>query len=609
MARTGPGSAINRRHFLLTSGAAVAGTGAAWALVPRQRQHTTPPPAPAPEPVRRRRPAPYGATTLDTTARHEGSGTGGTGGYRRLGPGPGWPLVVREELTAPRAGRQDRRTALACFVQLTDLHLTDVQSPLRTEFMRAQGPGSWRAQEALTAAGAVAMVDQINALGGGPHTGRPPAFVMSTGDNVDNNSSIELEWFLTALSGGRITPNTGDPTTYEGVQNSGLPLFWHPEEAGLRDADKRRGLPALPGFLDAAIRPVTSPGLRIPWYSTVGNHDDLPGGCLAPADPLLSAYVTGSRKLLTIPEADVAAYARAVRTGDDPASEILKDILPRYASKARTVTPDEGRRMFTPHEYLAAHLDPKYTGPGPVGHGYTEDSLDGDRMYYAFEVAENVIGISLDTTYRSGHYEGSLGTDQLRWLERTLAAHSSRSYDADGRLVRNAAADDAHVLIFSHHNSPAMKRRPDAFRREEPRHDGAELIALLSRFPNVLAWINGHSHVNRITPHAHPTTPHRSFWEINTASHVDYPHHARVIELVDNGDGTLSLLTTLIESAAPHRTDFDDLSAVGLASLYRELSYNAPGVADALTSGVHEGWAGAPRDRNTELLVTAAGRS
>ncbi|MEU9124906.1 TIGR03767 family metallophosphoesterase [Streptomyces sp. NPDC048506] len=596
----------NRRRFLLTSGAAVAATGAAYAL-PRQRlggaqANAGQPPADAGAAAVRPvvgRAAPYGATTLQTTARLTGSGS-----YRHLTSGPGWPLVVRGDLAAARNGRQDRRTALACFVQVTDLHVTDVQSPLRTEYLRAGSPGSWRGQEALSVAGAVSLVEQVNALGGGPHTGRPPAFVMSTGDNIDNHSMVELEWFLTLMSGGRITPNTGDPTSYEGVQNCGLPLYWHPD-AALRDQDKLRGLPRIPGFLQAAIRPVTSPGLRIPWYSTPGNHDDLPGGCLAPQDPFLRDYITGARKVFSVPDSDVAAFAKVLDSGDDPKSTVLKEILHRNARRARSVTPDERRRMATPHDYLRAHLDPAHAGAGPIGHGYTENNLDGERMYYTFPIADGVIGISIDTTYRSGHYEGSLGTEQLRWLERTLAAHSTLHYDADGRLVRNPAADDAHLLVFSHHHSPSMTRRPDAARTDETRHDGAEVIALLNRFPNVVAWINGHSHVNRITPHAHPT-PARSFWEVNTASHVDYPQHARLLELVDNHDGTLSLFTTLVESAAPYRADFDDLSAVGLASLYRELAYNAPGLAARTGGGVHEEMAGTAADRNTELLVRRA---
>ncbi|MBQ0854058.1 TIGR03767 family metallophosphoesterase [Streptomyces sp. BH-SS-21] len=605
-------AAVDRRRLLLVSGTLALAAGATAAagaatLVPPRRPGSPTAPVAAEQVVPRaaratRRPAPYAATTLETTARLSGSPRSGT--YRRLVPGPGLPLVVREELAPAATGRPDRRTPLACFVQFTDLHLTDVQNPLRTEFLRSGGAAAWRAQEALTVAGAVALVEQVNALGEGPHTGLPPAFVMTTGDNVDNNSVLELDWFLTLMSGGRITPDSGDPTAYEGVQDSGLPLYWHPEEPALRDLDKRRGLPAVPGFLTAARRPVTSPGLRIPWYSTVGNHDDLPGGCLSPA---LGDFATGSRKLLSVPDTDRAAYAKALRTGDDPKSEVLEAILRRHARSARTVTADERRRLCNPHEYLAAHLEPGRTGAGPVGHGYTQNSLDGDRMYYSFRIAENVIGVSIDTTYRSGHYEGSLDTDQLRWLERTLAAHSSRSYDADGRLVRNPGADDAHVLVFSHHHSPSMTRRPDAARSEERRHDGAEVLALLGRFPNVVAWINGHSHVNRVTPHPHPT-PARSFWEVNTASHLDYPHHARLIELTDNGDGTLSLFTTLIESAAPHRTspDFTDLSAVGLASLYRELAYNAPNMTETTRPDPHTAWAGTPQDRNVELLLTTA---
>ncbi|MGW3633986.1 TIGR03767 family metallophosphoesterase [Streptomyces sp. NPDC005122] len=593
-----PESTINRRRFLLASGAVAAAgaAGSAGAFLPRQRRPDAV--EPAVRAAAHLRPAPHATTTLETTARLGGAPHTGT--YRRLDSGPGWPMVVREEIAPPRAGRADRRTPLACFVQFTDLHIADVQNPLRTEFLRSRTPTAWRAQEALTIAGAVALVEKVNALAGGPHSGLPPAFVMTTGDNIDNNSAIELEWFLTLMNGGRITPGTGDPKTYEGVQNSGLPLYWHPGDPALRDFDKRRGLPLIPGFLEAATRPLTSPGLRIPWYSTVGNHDDLPGGCLSPA---LGEVAVGSRKLLSVPDADAAAYAKALGSGDDPKSEVLAVILDRHAASARTVTPDDRRRLITPHDYLAAHLDPARAGAGPVGHGYTPDHLDGDHMYYTFQVAENVIGISIDTTYRSGHYEGSLGDDQMRWLEATLAAHSSRSYDADGRLVRRSGADDAHILVFSHHHSPSMTRRPDAARTDAPRHDGAEVIALLSRFPNVVAWINGHSHVNRITPHAHATAA-RSFWEVNTASHVDYPHHARLFELVDNKDGTLSLFTTLVESAAPHRTapDFDDLSAVGLASLYREIAYNAPGLADSMRAGVQEGWAGGAGDRNTELL-------
>ncbi|MFH0251601.1 TIGR03767 family metallophosphoesterase, partial [Streptomyces chitinivorans] len=511
-----------------------------------------PTPSASPSPTAPALPSPAG-TTLESTAAPRGAG-----GYRRLGEGRGWERVVREELAAAGGAREDRRTTLACFVQLTDTHVTDVQHPLRFEYMRSGKPGAWRPQEALSVHGLVSMVERINSLRGGPATGAPLGFAITTGDNTDNNCRAETEWFLTAMSGGRITPNTGDPLRYEGVQNSGLPLYWHPE-GGAEDTDRaQHGFPRLDGFLGAAIRRLTSPGLAIPWYSTVGNHDDLHGGHYA-GGAYLADLSVGERKLYELPEAEAAAMYRTIRKGRDTRGAALQELLRANSRKMRTVTPDPSRAPLTTREYAAAHLDPAYTGPGPVGHGYTRAALEEGRLYYSFRIADGVLGVSLDTTNPDGDWHGHMGAAQLRWLERELTRHS-----------------DDLVLVFSHHPSGSMTV------------GGVELTALLGRHANVTAWINGHSHRNRIEPHGH-------YWEITTASHVDHPQLARVIELTDNGDGTLSLFTTCVESAAPYAADPGDLSPAGLASLYRELAFNAPG-----RSTTRAGKAG---DRNTELLL------
>ncbi|MCT7355852.1 TIGR03767 family metallophosphoesterase [Streptomyces sp. 15-116A] len=516
--------------------------------------------------------APYTrGTTLTTIAAPRG-----TSGYRRLGDGPAWGRVVRGDLAEPRSGRANRRTALTAFVQLTDLHLIDTQHPLRLEYLRATDVHAWRPQEALTVQGAIALVERVNALRGAPATGAPLHFAMTTGDNTDNNCRSELDWYLTVMSGGRIRPNTGDPRHYEGVQNSGLKRYWQPDTA-VRDADKQLGFPHLDGFLAAAVREVTSPGLNLPWYSTVGNHDSLPLGCYAShGDARLTDLAVGGRKLMDVPEAEARRLQKAIKKATDPRGVQYGEFLKAHARAMRPVTPDERRAPFTPAEYLAAHLDPAHHGPGPSGHGYTTANLETGTQYYAFRISDDVIGISLDTTDPGGHYEGSLGTAQLRWLEDTLRKNR-----------------DSYALVFSHHTSTSMDNtHPDPARPDERRHSGDELLALLGRHRNVVAWVNGHIHRNAIVPH---TGPENSFWEISTASHVDFPQLARVIELVDNKDGTLSLFTTLVESAAPHRTDFSDLSQTGLAALYRELSLNAPGARTDL--------AGTPQDRNTELLL------
>ncbi|CAL9563119.1 TIGR03767 family metallophosphoesterase [Streptomyces sp. Tu 3180] len=540
--------------------AATSGTGAGEAVLASSRQAPAAPLAPYTR-----------GTTLAGTAVPRGAG-----GYRRLGDGPGWGRVVRGELAGPRSGRADRRTALTAFVQLTDLHIIDAQHPLRLEYLRSADPHAWRPQEALTVHGAISLVERVNALRGAPATGSPLHFAMTTGDNTDNNARSELEWFLTVMSGGRVTPNTGDPRHYEGVQNSGLKQYWQPDTA-VRDTDKQLGFPRLDGFLEAAVRQVDSPGLNLPWYSTVGNHDSMPLGCYAShGDSRLTDLAVGGRKLMDVPAAEAHRLQQAIKKATDPRGVRYGEFLRAHSRAMRPVTPDEKRATFTPADYLRAHLDPRFRGLGPVGHGYSAANLDEGTQYYAFRIADGVIGVSLDTTDPGGHYAGSLGTAQLRWLERTLRTH-----------------EDSYAIVFSHHTSTTMTNtHPDPARPGERRHTGEEVAALLGRHRNVVAWVNGHIHRNAVTPH---TGPGGSFWEISTASHVDFPQLARVVELVDNNDGTLSLFTTLVESAAPSRTDFTDLSRTGLASLYRELSLNAPGARTDL--------AGDPEDRNTELLL------
>ncbi|MFF0157666.1 TIGR03767 family metallophosphoesterase [Streptomyces sp. NPDC005263] len=580
----GPALGTHRRTVLAATAAVTFSAGLGYALRPTDSQaaaaaDTAPAEtalAEAPVAHGRKAPAaplaPYTrGTTLASVAAPRTSS-----GYRRLGDGPGWSRKVRSELAAPKSGRTARRTALASFVQITDLHLIDVQHPMRLEYLRSTDAHAWRPHEALTVPGAISLVERINALRGAPVTGSPLYFAMTTGDNTDNNARTELDWFLTIMSGGRVTANSGDPRHYEGVQNSGLKQYWQPDST-VRDSDKQLGFPQLQGYLAAALRELNSPGLNLPWYSTVGNHDAMPLGCYGHGDSWLAEYAVGGKKLMSVSASEASKLQDAIKNAKDPKGTAFRDFLKAHSRDMRSVTPDESRAPFTATQYLQAHLDPAHRGLGPVGHGYSTANLDAGTQYYSFRIADDVVGISLDTTDAAGHYEGSIGTAQLRWLEMTLRENK-----------------DSYVVLFSHHTSKTMTNtRPDPARPGERRHDGQEVLSLLGRHANVLAWVNGHIHRNEITPHS--GSGGRSFWEISTASHVDYPQLARVIELVDNKDGTLSIFTTCIESSAPHRTDFSDLSQTGLAALYRELSFNAPGASTSL--------GGDAEDRNTELVL------
>ncbi|GAA2359560.1 TIGR03767 family metallophosphoesterase [Saccharopolyspora halophila] len=521
-------------------------------------------------------------TTLEAAARPAAGD-----GYRRLTAGAGWPQVVRTELARAAAGRADRRRSLAAFTQFTDLHLTDAQSPARFEYLHPLAGGAFRPQEALGGLAAAHLVRRVNALRRAPVTGRPMDFAITTGDSTDNHELAELDWYFSVLNGGRFTQNTGDPSAYEGVQNSGDPLYWHPE-GGVADDFRGRGFPVLDGFFADALRPVDSPGLQIPWYAVFGNHDNSVMGTIADeAIPRLADWYTGDRKIMGRDERESRAVAEML----DGRREVSPALLLGGNGIGRTVTPDERRHPFTTEEFIRAHLDPDNTGPGPAGHGF---DADDPAPHYTFGIAPGVTGIALDSTNTAGFAEGSLGLRQYEWLKRVLTRGSSRYYDLVGREQRRSVDDELFVL-FSHHTSGTMTALLPDFRDPgEPRVDGAAVVRLLNRFPNVLAWVNGHTHSNAITPHP-ANDPACGFWEINTASHVDFPQLARVIEVADNRDGTLSLLTTLIEADSPYRADYDDRSPEALAALYRELSFNDPHTDLAQLGGYP--------DRNAELLV------
>ena len=527
------------------------------------------------------------ASYTEGTTLHEVATRETQAGYRRLTRGPGYPLLVREDLAAARSNR-DNRVGIASFVQLTDLHLVDAQSPMRFEYIVDLDASAFRPQEALGTHAAAQLVQKVNLLGDGPITGRKFDCVVTTGDNSDNHETIEMEWFLSVMNGGTISQNTGSSVDWEGVQNGGNRKFYNPE-SGVDDLYKKAGFPRIDDFFRRVMAPHTSEGLKFRWFSVFGNHDDSIGGTV-PADwATLENIYTGDVKFVGFDE----------DRPNDAVTDAFKGYKPGAAhGKLRDhwrVTPDDRRRPFTPREFMAAHLAESATGPGPVGHGFSHESVSTGDAFYTFQISPGVTGIALDSTNRSGYAEGSISDRQFRWLEQNLQANSSTYYDAVGNKVTQFVQDQ-YFILFSHHTLKTMRNTtPDPDVPGDVRHMGWEAKELAHRFPNVLAWVNGHTHANSITPHP-GATPKQSFWEINTASHIEFPQQARIIEVADNNDGTLSLFTTLIESSAPYQASYDDGDQASLASLYREFSAN-----DVNFSAKR---AGRALDHNTELLLT-----
>ena len=133
---------------------------------------------------------------------------------------------------------------------------------------------------------------------------------------------------------------------------------------------------------------------------------------------------------------------------------------------------------------------------------------------------------------------------------------------------------------------------------------GDQVANLLLRYPNAIAWVNGHTHRNQIIPFARPAGAAISggFWEINTAAHIDWAEQSRIVEIVDNLDGTLSIFGTIVDHGGPITPRGSLATTTALAGLSRELAANDwQDRTDARR--------GSLEDRNAELLVPAPFRS
>jgi len=166
-------------------------------------------------------------------------------------------------------------------------------------------------------------------------------------------------------------------------------------------------------------------------------------------------------------------------------------------------------------------------------------------------------------------------------------------------------ADDRLIIIVSHHPLDLLNNPlPDP--AGETRIQGPQIEELLHRFPNVIAHIAGHSHESRIT--ARPDPEERrggSYWEISTTSPVAFPMQARLLEVTDNGDETISLFSTVYDLAAPidprdasDPTPGDDVNEQQLAAVARGVAAQDPQL-DPEAGGL------AVSDRNAEMLLAA----
>ena len=515
--------------------------------------------------------------------------------YRSVAVLDGEPHTVRSDLigaaTAP-ASRPRGRT-LACVAHVTDLHMTDVQSPARFEFINREYEDPrfhellpmQRPQEALNAHAIEAMVGTLDGIDGGPLTGSPLQMVVMSGDVIDNAQSNELAAFMSLLDGGLVHPDSGG-SEYEGVQAPNWPddTFWKPDGGPEVDVFRSAyGFPPMPGLLQRALKPFRAGGLSLPWLGCHGNHERLSQG-VGIVTPELAAAMVGDRKPVRLPagfDRDAALEnfvhrPHALMTGPDI-----------------NVTPDAGRRPIGRHEFVEAHFRP---GARPSGHGFSEDNRRDGTAYYVYDTPD-IRYITLDTACPAGGAAGCIDEQQVRWLERRLEEVHSSFRLAGGAPVSTSLTDKL-VVISSHHGLDTLTNDRGNPGTGASRYVSAsELLEVLLRFDNIVLWLNGHIHGNRVQARHDPMGIGNGFWEVTTCSLVDWPCQARLIELFDAGEGLLAIACTMVD----HGGSIESAAETGseLAGLHRRLAGNMP------MAGFDSWRPGTATDRNVILPVRA----
>ena len=563
---------LSRRAFL----AGVGGLAAAWGVSTQVLGQSLAAPL---------RPGDIPTTLLQTIKL---SAQAARGSYRILLSGAGEEFIPRYDLLGREAdsGRTASRRSLVYLAHLSDIHVIDAQTPARMDAIQSVAPelftDACRPQDTLTTQVLASVVDSVVDAQVSAVTGAPLACALSTGDSADNLSQLETRWYIDILDGKEVTPNSGDPSRYEGPQVWAEATYaYHPDDPS-GDVYGAYGYPTIPGMLEAAVtRPVTSQGLPVPWYAVYGNHDATFMGTFRP-DPSLYAWAVGGRKA-AVADALAPTWLQGYASDLSVAQQAINTLRQRLGLQPgmRVVTSDPQRKMLERTEFMQAHLKSPAI-PGPVGHGWTQSNIDTGETWWSAEITPFLRVFGLDTCNMAAGADGAVPEDQFLWLRDQLA---------------RCEADGVMAIVCSHHNSYTLENDATPVTGGQRLVHAEEFISMLLDYPVCVAWLNGHTHINTVTPHRRGTDS-GGFWEITTASCVDFPQQQQLIEFIDNRDGTLSIFVTALDHAAPPTWTPGDFSQIGLASLSRELAANS-WLADPPLR------AGSPLDRNVELLLPA----
>ena len=458
--------------------------------------------------------------------------------------------IDREDIVEKPEGFSPTKKATHIAV-MTDFQVRDEESPLHVQPIKYFLPTAFYAASPHIT---FQVNDMVKTLRGyEAETDNTVDMAIFGGDLLDIGQYNEARWGIDVLDGGVINPDSGindDPIP--GTFNNGLPNDTF-------DTFQAVGLNAQHADQD-----------DIPWYYVEGNHDGLAWGTI----PLTTKPLRLFGKTLN---GGTYEFFNNLSTGglnflgyEPSLLGMLEHIL---TSDQLHVPDDENRRMMQSSDVANEMF---ITTGTPVGHGmqFVED-LDS-KVQYAFTTNDRLIRhIVMDTNTPTPL--GFLEIGQLKWIEKELKIAKE-----NGQLV----------IVSSHHNKDAILIT------------GLILGNLLAKYENVIAHLVAHTHINKITPRVGRSSAN-SYWEIETASMVNWPQQFRMLDVaIDPDKGVGVIKTTMLN----HETsDPRNISNRGRFLSYIEAVFEGSGLLSqaSLPIGlVHK--EGLSEDRNTHLYFKVA---
>lgn len=403
------------------------------------------------------------------------------------------------------------------FFTISDIHITDEESPAQLIFLGYKGGSSSTYSGIMLYTTHVldAAVQTINAL----HKKDGFDFGISLGDTCNSSDYNELRWYIDVLDGKNINPDSG-------VKDDPVPGPYN----DYQDEYKAAGL-------DKTIK----------FYQTMGNHDHFWMGSFPANDYIRSTYI-GEKilnlgNILTDP---LGIDSRGFYMGAMDGRTIYGDIIgvgpvKDFPEPPKVLAADPNRRAILRTEWMNEFFN---TSSSPNGHGFNRAQAKAGFACYSFEPKSDIPlkVIVLDDTQRDddpnveGYGHASIDKERYDWLVKELDEGQ-----AEGKLMIIAA----HAPIGVELPESYISWSSLAYVTEK------SLFAKLHTYPNLILWLAGHRHYNKATAFKSPDAnhPELGFWQIETSSLRDFPQQFRTFEIVCNSDNTISIIATDVDPA------------------------------------------------------------